>query len=92
MFKDLYGLSKTGEITQMKNMLEETLSKHEAQTIVSIPQSPNLIYESAEEMIQEDFHMEVSSKTSNGSKKLKELGKRSTKGSKKVNQQDIKTL
>ena len=40
MFKDLYQLSKTGEMTQMKNLLEDTLSKQETPGI-SIPQSPN---------------------------------------------------
>jgi hypothetical protein len=36
MLKDLYGLSKTGQITQMELILEETLSKHEMQTVVSV--------------------------------------------------------
>ena len=40
MFKDLYQLSKTGEITQMKNLLEDTLSKQETHEI-SVSKYPN---------------------------------------------------
>jgi hypothetical protein len=39
MFKDLYQLSKTGELAKMKATLEETLSK-QASPAVSTPQSP----------------------------------------------------
>ena len=39
MFKDLYQLSKTGELAKMKATLEETLS-NQATPVVSTPQSP----------------------------------------------------
>jgi hypothetical protein len=44
MFKDLYQLSKTGELAKMKATLEETLSK-QSSPCVTVPQSPNPIEE-----------------------------------------------
>jgi hypothetical protein len=40
MFKNLYELSKTGELTKMKEVIEETLSK-QVSPAISIVQSPN---------------------------------------------------
>jgi len=40
MFKNLYELSKTGELSKMKEAMEETLSK-QVSPVVSITQSPN---------------------------------------------------
>jgi hypothetical protein len=58
MFKDLYQLSKTGELAKVKEAtLEETLSK-QSSPCVSVPQSPNPFEEENSTPIQVNTHQE----------------------------------
>ena len=63
MFKNLYELSKTGELSKMKEVIEDTLSK-QISPVISIAQSPNPHFDELQQEQNSPSVNTLSSKTS----------------------------